>query len=236
MPQKIIVNSINGLRYHERIGFSKTNLIAIPNGIDINRFRHDPDLGNATRFSMGIQRSTFLVGNISRIDPIKALEIFLRAARKFLDKYDDVMFVIVGKGDASYTNKLKKLATALEVSRHLIWVPETRDLVGIYNAFDINTLTSLSEGFPNVVCEAMACGTVCAASDTGDCRQIIADSGFLVNCGNIDGFVDAWETVYLSRATDYHNDLTHKAITKIANQYSLEKMIERTITQLIVNE
>ena len=152
------------------------------------------------------------------------------------DVPDKVEVVRIGSANHPYANELKNLATALDVSRHLIWVPETRDLVGIYNAFDINTLTSLSEGFPNVVCEAMACGTVCAASDTGDCRQIIADSGFLVNCGNIDGFVDAWETVYLSRATDYHNDLTHKAITKIANQYSLEKMIERTITQLIVNE
>ena len=60
-------------------------------------------------------------------------------------------------------------------------------------SFDILVNTSLSEGFPNVVAEAMATGIPCAATDVGDTRLIVGDTGFVSPPGDMAAMAAAAE-------------------------------------------
>mgnify|MGYP001376188192 CR=1 FL=1 len=231
IPEKIILNSNSSFNYHVKTGFKRNKLVVIPNGIDLTRYRYCPDDGQAIRLSLGIEQDAFLIGIVARLDPIKGHDTFLQAAGQFIAKYHKIKFVVVGSGEPSYERRLKELGKAMGLEGCLLWIDQTNELVGIYNALDIYTLTSRSESFPNTLGEAMACGTPCVSTDVGDCRSIVGDTGIIVKADDVGGLVSAWETIYFRRDKREHQKPCQSAISRIATRYSLETMVERSIIE-----
>jgi glycosyltransferase involved in cell wall biosynthesis len=188
----IIANSTAGARDHVAEGYPAERTTVIPNGIDTTRFRPDPDGRERLRREWGIGEAP-LVGIVARLDPLKDHASFLRAVGRVQASRADVQAVCVGDGPAIYKRHLMTLAS--EVGADVRWEPTRTDLAAVYSAFDVACLTSTSEGFSNVLAEAMACGTPCVSTDVGDAGLILGGLGAVVQARDVAALAEAIETM-----------------------------------------
>ena len=176
----IVVNSRAGVNYAASRGFPPDKMFHVPNGIDVDGFYFDPRAGQRVRTEWGFTGSERLIGLVGRLDPIKDHASFLKAAARLSQELPDVRFVCIGNGPVQYQVKLEALCRELGLEQKVTWVPMRPDVRAVYNALDVVCLCSLSEGFPNVIGEAMACGRYCVVTDVGDCSYLVGDAGVLV--------------------------------------------------------
>jgi len=133
------------------------------------------------RSHLGIEPNVTTIGFVGRDHPMKDVNTFLHAASLLLKRRPDTRFVLCGVGFTADNAGLVEKLINLNLERHVVLLGPRSDMENIYPVFDILTLCSIyGEGFPNVLCEAMACGVPCVATDVGDCVEIIGDCGIVV--------------------------------------------------------
>ena len=160
----VISNSYRGAEYCVSAGFSKKNMLVIPNGINTEEFYKCEAEGLEIRKSLGIDQNACVLLYAARVDPMKGHDLILSLAETF----PQTIFIIVGQG-TEYLN----------VPTNVIALGLRRDMREIYNAADwLISLSNYGEGFPNVIGEAMACGLPVFANEIGDSWRIIGSSGF----------------------------------------------------------
>jgi glycosyltransferase involved in cell wall biosynthesis len=169
----VVVNSEAGRARCLERGFPSSKLRVVPNGIDPERFSPNPAARARVRSELGIAESAVVVGIVARLDPIKDHSTFLRAAAEALAVRPDLRFVAVGGGEPAYERNLRELAQQLGIASYVHWLGSRDDVPAVLNAFDVGTLTSIAEGFPNAVAEAMATGVPCVVTDVGDCAFLV---------------------------------------------------------------
>jgi glycosyltransferase involved in cell wall biosynthesis len=181
-PQLIISNSVAGRRNAVAHGFPDNDrFIVIPNGIDVERFRPDPEQRKVVRAEWRISPQETLVGIVGRLDPMKDHATFLEAAAKVAQRKQEMRFVSIGTGPQYYATLLRERACGLGLDQRMIWAGPRSDLPAVYNALDLLVSSSaFGEGFSNVLGEAMACSVPCVATDVGDAREILGEDGLLV--------------------------------------------------------
>ena len=223
----IIANSYAGKDYAVAHGFPEEKISVIHNGIDTERFIPDKASGKRLRDEWGVGNNQTLIGAVGRIDPMKGIPLFLKAAAIVKEKYPKVRFVWVGKGNATYEQSMHKLATKMGLDDVLTWAGRHTDMVAVYNAFDIASSSSFGEGFPNVIGEAMACGVPCVVTDVGDSAWIVGEAGLVVGAGDSKAFSKAWEETIVSDIEDVETILL-KMRERIMLKFSISMMLEST--------
>ena len=139
----------------------------IPLGFDLRPFLENEALKGKFRESVGINDDTLLIGIIGRLVPVKNHVMFFDSAKIFLAQNPEIMvqFVIVGDGELG--EKLERYAKKKGLSKHIRFCGWRRDLPEIYADVDILALTSLNEGTPVSIIEAMASSTPVIATNAG---------------------------------------------------------------------
>ena len=226
-PDAIIANSHAGKEFHRGIGYSTNRMMVIPNGICTDRFKPDYSAGLKVRDEWGIDEETITIGLIGRFDPMKDHATFLRAVKIFNQEGCSVRFVCIGDGKGPCKSEIHSLCRTLGLNGSLIWAGEMEDMPSVYNAIDIVTSSSLSEGFPNVIAEAMACGVHCVVTDVGDSAIIVAESGVIVNPEDPQALADGWASM-LKRLNDKSYLIRKLARMRIVSHYSSEIFIQKT--------
>ena len=166
-----------------------------------------------------------MIGLVGRLDPMKGHEVFLRAAARLLEERDDVRFVCVGNGPSEFRDRLESLGRDLGLGGRLLWLPGRREIGSVYNGLDLATSASVfGEGFPNVVGEAMACGTLCVVTAVGDSAAVVGDAGIVVPKGDPVALVDGWR-----RALSWLMDPARPdGRARVEKEFGLERMVDRT--------
>jgi glycosyltransferase involved in cell wall biosynthesis len=178
-PAAVIYNSQAGQRAHERLGYAPRRWAVIPNGFDTDVFRPCAPARGSLRLELGLPDEVQLVGLLARFHPMKDHATFLQAAKIVTAAKPDVHFVAAGAGvDAAPA--LNNLVDALTLRGRVHLLQARRDAPRFLAALDVAVSSSYGEAFPNVVGEAMACGTPCVVTDVGDSAQIVGDAGVVV--------------------------------------------------------
>ena len=224
----VISNSWAGREYHVNAGFPDQRTIVIANGIDTNRYRPDPVMGRQVRSDLGLPDEAILIGQASRLDPMKDYPNFLRAAAILAAERNDVWFVCIGVGGRQYAAELRELATSLALDDRLIWLGRRDDMPAVYNALRIVTSSSaFGEGFSNALGEAMSTGRPCIATDVGDAALIFGEHCQTIPRGETDLLVEGWRTL-LARSPDDLEQLGKSCRARIVEKFSLPAMIAAT--------
>lgn len=177
LPEKIICCAHEAASVHAGIGYSSKKLEIIPNGYDLSRFRPDLDLRESLRAELNILPEEFVIGLVARFDPQKDHENLLMALA-YISKDIPVRCLLVGTRVTSENSSLTQKIVELGVSDQVLLLGPRTDIPAIMNALDLHVLSSsYGEAFPNVIAEAMACGTPCVTTDVGDAKEIIGGTG-----------------------------------------------------------
>ncbi|MGF1644437.1 MAG: glycosyltransferase family 4 protein [Thiotrichales bacterium] len=178
LPTRIIACSADSAATHQAVGYPEGKLRVVGNGFDLDRLRPDFAAGQALRRTWRVADDTPLVGTVASFSQEKDHANLLAALAQLAPRIPDWRCVLVGRGLTSANAELVDAARAFGVYEHLILAGERADIPAVMNALDLHVLPSRTEGFPNVIGEAMACGTPCVATDVGDAARIIGDAGW----------------------------------------------------------
>ena len=227
IPSLVIVNSKAGQEHLIRRGFPVSKIVVIPNGIDTGRFCPDADARKSIRGEWNISDDEVLVGLIARVDPMKDHPNFLKAAALVSSRFSNVRFVCVGDGEKIYRDRVQALGKCLGLEGRLIWEAGRQDVQAVYNALDIAVSSSVTEGFSNTICEAMASGVPCVATDVGDSSLIIGKTGAIVPAQDAEFLAEGIIKI-ISEGT-----LVSEMIrAEITNNFSVESLVLMTEKKL----
>jgi glycosyltransferase involved in cell wall biosynthesis len=225
-PAGVIVNSIAGRDYHQRIGYRPRAWHLIPNGFDVARFRPDADARREIRTEGGIDDQTPLVGLISRFDPMKDHAGFFEAAA-IVARQTGAHFLLAGAGVADSNAALCHLFDTPDLRGRVHLLGYRRDVDRMMAALDVHVLSSAyGEGFPNVIGEAMACGVVCVTTDVGDTAAIVGDCGFVVPPRDPAALADAI-TAAIRMPAGERLALQRKSRQRIEEHYSVDAVVRQ---------
>lgn len=221
LPDKIVCCAENARIVHEAMGYSPDRMLVIPNGFDLDQFRPDAEARQALRRELGLPDTASLIGLAARCDPQKDHRSFLAAAAIVHRQSPNTHLVLCGDGiDRSNATLAGWIAEhELGAITHLLG-PRT-DMARIMAGCDVMVSSSaFGEGFPNVLGEAMAAGTPCVATDVGDSRLIIGDTGRTVPPRDPAALAGALQAI-LGLADGERRALRERARARIAERYSL---------------
>lgn len=226
IPRAVVVNSLAGRKAHEDLGYHPREWVVIPNGIDPETFRPDEASRRERRAGLGIGGDAIVIGLVGRYDPIKDLPAFFKAAEFFHAIHPGAHFVLAGRGlDTSNTELAKALPRGIP-GDHMHLLGEQQDMERFYPLLDILASTSVSEGFPNAVAEAMACGVPCVATDAGDAASIVGDTGIIVQRRSPEQVFRAWLTL-ASMPQEARRDMGMRARERIRTLFAQDITTKR---------
>lgn len=227
----VIYNSFAGRDWALARGFSRRNALVIQNGIDVARFRPDPEGARQVRQEWGIAAAARVIGLVGRIDPMKDHATFLGAAALLHRDDPDIRFVCIGEGPAGYASEVRAQAAQLGVEGALVWAGGRGDMPAVYSALDVLALSSRGEGFPNVVGEAMACCVPCVVTDVGDAALIVGGEGIVVPREDAAALAAGLRRL-LSESADERRGRGERCRERIVRRFPLSEMAAATAREL----
>ena len=175
VPRYIICCADKSVQAHIGLGYDARKMVKIHNGFDLLEFSPNASAREEIRKTLHINDSIFLLGNVGRFDPNKDHQNLL-IALSFLKKNGlNFICLLVGSGMVHENRDLVDLVTDLNLENEVRLLGPRDDIPSIMNALDLHVTSSSSEGFPNVVAEAMACETVSVSTDVGDVGEILVN-------------------------------------------------------------
>jgi glycosyltransferase involved in cell wall biosynthesis len=171
LPDHIVAVS-NAIEKHVESfpGMTDRQISTIHNGIAYDRF-FTPQTRDVCRTELGINLRAQVVGFTGRLEPIKHLDLLLRAFADATKDCPNAILLMVG--DGSMRAKLEHLSATLNISDRVIWAGFQSDIPRLLATMDIYVQPSINEGLPLSVLEAMAAGKAIIATDVGGIREIL---------------------------------------------------------------
>jgi glycosyltransferase involved in cell wall biosynthesis len=227
LPEAIICCSEKAARIHQVIGYRAEKFVIIPNGVDLTRFAPDGAMRMRTRMAWGIQSDQTLLGMVARWDPQKDHDTLLHALTHLTNRGLIFRFVLVGTGMSRDNAELCGSIDRLGLRDRMILAGPHEDIPAVMNAIDLHVLSSAyGEAFPNVVVEALACGTPNVVTDVGDSAQIIGTTGWVVPPKDAEALAQGIQGALITLDASGREVLGQVARTRVRERFGLKKMVD----------
>lgn len=211
LPDGVVANSRAGLDWHIGLGYRPRESHVIENGIDTAAIAGGATARDDIRGELGVAGDAFVIGTAARVDPMKDYATLQSA----IGRMDGVVCLAAGRG-----------TEALPPAAGMIGLGERTDMPRIYAALDLFVSSSAyGEGFSNAIAEAMAAGLAVVATDVGEARRIVGDTGRIVPPGQPTALAEAVSDLQGNAAM--RRDLGERAAQRIQETFSLDRMIAR---------
>lgn len=221
IPKKIIFVSYSAQREHLKAGYSSERGVVIGNGFDTDKFLFSEDKREKYRSEMKLDFDDIAVFSVGRCDPAKDHLTFIKAICEASKYNNKIKGVLVGRDidlDNFYLSDTEK--------EFFILLGQKEDIAGLLSAADIFCLHSITEGFPNVLGEAMSVGLPCIATKAGDAELILSDNNYTVDIGD---FLSIGKLI-INLSTDisgYKEKIGKENREKIIKSFSLETVLDK---------
>lgn len=228
LPAEIVVCAQRAMDVHRDIGYDLRKMRFIPNGYSLVDFH--PALSGRKKFRTGINaiQSIPLIGMVGRFDAQKDHVNLLDALRILRDRGVQFHCILVGTGMDRYNQQIVEWISQRGLTDRVQLLGQRNDIPEIMNALDLHVLSSAyGEAFPNVVGEAMACGTPCVVTDVGDAAFIVGDTGWVVPPRDAHALAEALvSALYALDDPVRYKNRSRLARRRIEEHFSIERMVD----------
>ncbi len=226
MPQVIVCAAEASRQSHIAAGYDMKKMIVVPNGYDFFLLSVSDDERYALREQCGISQNEVVVGSLGRFHADKDQENFVRAAGLLTAQFPQLRFLMVGRGLDSFNAQLVDWIEKSGFKDRFVLLGERKDVPQCLAAMDIFCLHSRTEGFPNVLAEAMAMGLPCITTDVGDAAMLLADTGVVVPKENSTALAQGVKRL-LALDQDARHVLGMRAKARVEAEFSMARVRER---------
>jgi glycosyltransferase involved in cell wall biosynthesis len=244
----VVISQQQYREIHEQFGVGRARQFKlIPLGLDVQAFAGWRERRAAAREDLGAGEDELLVGIVGRLTEIKNHKLFLEAAALYLKRRagveigetgaQRVRFVVVG--DGHLRGELEAHARTLNIAEHVTFTGLRGDPENFYAALDIVALTSLNEGTPLTLIEAMANARAVVATAVGGVVDLVGQSseeateeaayavcerGVRVRTGDAEAFCEALRRLVLDE--NLRRTLGERGRAFVAEHYSKERLVK----------
>lgn len=175
------------------------------------------------------KNNSFILLSVSRLEPIKNLEVVINLIPELLKVNPKLEYWIVGKG--SMENQLQKQVVDLNLSGHVKFLGFKSNVIDYLVRADAFVLPSFSEGFSNALVEAMYAGLPCIATKVGGSSDIITAgrNGFLIDPIDKKNIFKVLSEVITSPRNELE-EIGKRAKIHVESSYSLENHINQLLS------
>lgn len=231
IPTKIIYCADKSREDQEAIGFKKNKGIVIHNGYNIDNFSPKKNSGHTLHNELNISANDVIVGYVGRFHPMKDLGNLIKAFAFLINQdFKGVHAVLVGSNIDNNNKELVDLLDMYELNQYVHLAGEKKDIPSFMNNIDLLALcSSYGEAFPNVLNEAMACGTPCVTTDVGDAAFIVGDTGWVVPPNDAEALANAIIEALKEKQMNnsFWSQRENNCRQRIINNFSLEIMTKK---------
>jgi glycosyltransferase involved in cell wall biosynthesis len=193
-------------------------------GIDFKLVEASPGLNLYKEFQF--PKGTYIVGNVAALVPHKGQQFLIEAAAKVISRIPNVRFVILGAGKLE--SRLRSQIQRLGLEQYVLLAGFRPDVLSLQKGFDLFVMSSTTEGLGTTLLDAMALGRPIIATRTGGIPEVVdAETGILVPPCDPQALATA--IVDLLRDPARRARLGTAARTRVREQFSAERMIQRTL-------
>jgi sugar transferase (PEP-CTERM/EpsH1 system associated) len=205
-------------------GLPPDRIDVVYNGVDLSRIDSDRSHRQAVRAELSVTNDEFLVLQVARLDRIKDHATAIRAIAAAAQHNHRLRLMIVGEGPERQT--IERLVARHGLERRIVLLGQRRDIPRLLEAADAFLLSSVSEGIPVTVIEAMAAGVPVVATAVGGVPELVVDgeTGLLAPRGDDQKLSEC----LLRLATDgqLRDRIRRDARLRIESNFSEDRMVQ----------
>lgn len=202
--------------WEECLGVDPSKVKVIYNGVNTSKFK-----------PLDIKREDKrpTVVSVARIDAFKDIVCLVQAIKYAKEQIPDIQCLIYGTSvNLDYSLRCLQAVKELQLDDTVKFMGGTKEPEKVYNAADVVAVSSITEGFPFTIIEAMACGKAVVASDVGGVGEALKGSGLLVRSRRPRELGES--IVRLIKDESLRHKFEALALKKVHDEFTLEKCVD----------